>query len=77
MDNNTVTISMDRDVAHYLSMLLADQLVGLDDTPMTEHIVPIRRAYERVNEELERALAIPRALTQTGASKTTYSMAPG
>jgi hypothetical protein len=61
MDNDTITISMHRDAAHYLYMLLGDQLLSLNESLVTEHIQPIRFAYEHVNEEIERALATPRA----------------
>jgi hypothetical protein len=59
MDRDWVTISMRRDAAHYVSMLLEDQLVALRESVMTEHLLPIRCAYEHVNEEIEHALALP------------------
>jgi hypothetical protein len=58
MDTDTITISMPRDAAHYVSMLLADQLFSFAEIVTSEHFLPIRRAYEHVNEEIERALAM-------------------
>jgi hypothetical protein len=59
MDDDKVTISLRRDAAHYLSMLLGDQLVSLGDTVMNEHILPILRAYQHANQQIEHALAMP------------------
>ena len=60
MDKDTITISMRRDTAHYLSMLLGDQLLDFNGTLGYEHIEPLRSAYRHVNEEIERALAATR-----------------
>ena len=59
MNNDEVVISMRRDAAHYLAMLLGDQLVSLGDTVMNEHILPILRAYQHANQQIEHALAMP------------------
>jgi hypothetical protein len=53
-----ITVSISREAAHYLSMLLQDQLVDFENGFMTQHFIPIRDAYEQVNETIERALAI-------------------
>jgi hypothetical protein len=59
MDDDKVTISLRRDAAHYLSMLLGDQLVSLGDAVMNEHILPILQAYQHANQQIEHALAMP------------------
>jgi hypothetical protein len=59
MNDDKVTISLSRDAAHYLSMLLGDQLVSLGDTVMNEHILPILQAYRHANQQIEHALAMP------------------
>jgi hypothetical protein len=60
MDKDTITISMRRDTAHYLSMLLGDQLLEFSSNLGYEHIEPLRSAYKHVNEEIERALTAAR-----------------
>jgi hypothetical protein len=61
MDEETIVISMRRDAAHYLSMLLGDQLLSIKDSvidsAMSFQLEPIRGAYEHVRETIELALA--------------------
>lgn len=61
MDEETIVISMRRDAAHYVSMLLGDQLLsisdGVIDSAMSFQLAPIRGAYEHVRETIEQALA--------------------
>jgi len=61
MDEETIVISMRRDAAHYLSMLLGDQLLSINDSAidsaMSFQLEPIRGAYEHVRETIEQALA--------------------
>jgi hypothetical protein len=71
MDDDIITTSMRREVAHYLSMLLGDQLLEFNEGLMTEYIQLIRSAYEHVNEEIERALAMPRTQGDLAIKKTT------
>ncbi len=59
MNNEKVMISMSWDAAHYLSMLLGDQLVSLGDMVVNEHTLPILRAYQHANQQIEHALAMP------------------
>jgi hypothetical protein len=55
MTQETVVIVMRRDAAHYVSMLLGDELLDLGDgtAPLLE---PLRTAYEHVRGALEQAL---------------------
>lgn len=61
MDEETIVISMRRDAAHYVSMLLADQLLSINDSAINSavsfQLEPIRGAYEHVRETIELALA--------------------
>lgn len=61
MDEETIVISMRRDAAHYVSMLLGDQLLSINDSTIDRAISfqlePIRGAYEHVRETIEQALA--------------------
>lgn len=61
MDEETIVISMRRDAAHYVSMLLGDQLLSIDDSVIDSatsfQLEPIRGAYEHVRETIEQALA--------------------
>lgn len=61
MDEETIVISMRRDAAHYVSMLLGDQLLSIDDSAinsaMSFQLEPIRGAYEHVRKTIEQALA--------------------
>jgi hypothetical protein len=84
MDDDKVTISLRRDAAHYLSMLLGDQLVSLGDTVMNEHILdltglPARQSANRAcpgdataagqSAEFRRlSLKIAPAVAQSGGS---------
>jgi hypothetical protein len=61
MGEETIIISMRRDAAHYVSMLLGDQLLSINDgaidSAMSFQLEPIRGAYEHVRETIEQALA--------------------
>lgn len=61
MDEETIVISMRRDAAHYVSMLLGDQLLSINDSGIDKatsfQLEPIRGAYEHVRETIEQALA--------------------
>jgi hypothetical protein len=61
MEEAIIVVSMRRDAAHYLSMLLGDQLLSIKDSAidiaMRSQLEPIRGAYEHVRETIEQALA--------------------
>jgi hypothetical protein len=52
----TIIIVMQRDAAHYLSMLLGDQLLTLGDGTVPMQLEPLRSAYEHVRDVVEQAL---------------------
>jgi len=56
MTQETVVIVMRRDAAHYLSMLLGDELLNLGDGAVPLQLEPLRSAYEHVRGALEQAL---------------------
>ena len=61
MEEETIVISMRRDAAHYVSMLLGDQLLSINDSviegAMSFQLEPMRGAYQHVRETIEQALA--------------------
>jgi hypothetical protein len=56
MEEETIIISMRRDAAHYVSMLLGDQILSISDSSITRQLEPIRGAYEHVRQMIEQAL---------------------
>jgi hypothetical protein len=60
MEEETIIISMRRDAAHYVSMLLGDQLLNIGDSAIPQQLEPIRGAYKHVMGVIEKALITAR-----------------
>ena len=58
---------MRRDAAHFVSMLLGDQLLSIGDSAVPQQLEPIRGAYEHVMGVIEQALITARLLARSGA----------
>jgi hypothetical protein len=56
-DGDNINISIRRDAAHYLSMLLEDQLLDLGSNSLNQHVEIIRDAYQHIKTEIEQTLA--------------------
>jgi hypothetical protein len=53
---NHVCIAIQRDAAHYLCMLLEDQLFDMTGRIDSQHIETIRQAYRHIKTEIELSL---------------------
>lgn len=51
-----INISIQRDAARYVHMLLGDQLVDIAGNAINQHIEIIRDAYQHVKTEIEQSL---------------------
>jgi len=51
-----INITINRDAAHYLFMLLGDQLLDIGDKTVNQHVESIRDAYLHVKTIIERSL---------------------
>ena len=60
MDEDGVIVSLRRDAARYLNMLLGDQIFSMMDCKTTCQLDEMLSAYQHVKEEIERALKHPR-----------------
>ena len=57
MDQERITVSIRRDAAFYLSMLLGDQILSISDTSIPVQLEAMRKAYEHIKEEIEQQLS--------------------
>jgi|HubBroStandDraft_2_1064218.scaffolds.fasta_scaffold286281_1 hypothetical protein len=51
-----VNVNIDRDAAHYLIMLLGDQLLDLAGNSVNQHVEIMRGAYEHIKTIIEQSL---------------------
>jgi len=56
MNEVKIMISLRRDAAMYLSMLLDDQILSICDSNIPGQLGELRSAYEHVKQEVEEAL---------------------
>jgi hypothetical protein len=56
-EESHVSVNIDRDAAHYLVMLLGDQLLDLTDNALNQHLEIMRGAYQHIKTIIEQSLA--------------------
>jgi len=55
-DESHVNVNIDRDAAHYLVMLLGDQLLDMTDSALNQHVEVMRGAYQHIKAIIEQSL---------------------
>lgn len=55
-DESHVSVNIERDAAHYLVMLLGDQLLDMAGNTVNQHLEIMRGAYQHIKTIIEQSL---------------------